>query len=427
MVSIVRAVGVVALSMYTVMSNAVTAPSWNLNDVSVLFALPQDGPDAPVGLLGPQAQGEVGKLLPESAYRKLPTLYQPGLGNESLYKQSLRVVGLRVDPCPPSERRDCRPELRLVWQPVEYDEEANQWLVRDAAVHATYRLTDNEINQLLGQLWELKQTNKRLGVTTDGLPLGVHPALSSPTTASSFLRAMKALVLRYARSDRLHRVTFTALRVPNRWWRFGSLEKTGENNWQRVDIPRLDATSMDVFNVAVEDGIGLGPERGLDGMFNVLPEEYPEPDNILPLINKGYRFNDERDKSVFTEKLDAVARFRNPLLSNADELDCASCHYADAARYYAENRFPEFRDAKPKSRFRNPDPSLFVLTNTSIVARSARVVRAFGYQDAEPAISQRTINESAAVADRLNAKATSLLANNTVSRRKGALSSRHGG
>ena len=427
MVAFVRAVGVAALSLYTVMSHAVTVSSWNLNDVSILFALPQDGPNAPLGLLGPQTRGEAGELLPESVYRELPTLYQPGRGNESLYTQSLRVVGLRVDPCPPSERRGCRAELRLIWQPVEYDEEASQWLVRDAAVHATYRLHHDEIDRLLGQLWELKRANQRLGVVTDGLPLSVHPALGSPATASSFSHAMKALVLRYARSDRLHRVTFTALRVPKRWWRFGALEKIGENDWQRVDIPRLGATSMDVFNVAVEDGVGLGPERGLDGMFNVLPEEYPEPDNLLPLINKGYRFNDERDRSVFTEKLDAVARFRNPLLSNADELDCASCHYADAARYYAENRFPELRDAKPVTRFRNPDPSLFVLTNNSIVARSARVVRAFGYHDAEPAISQRTINESAAVADWLNARATPRLANTSALRKKGDSSSPQGG
>lgn len=419
MAFVLHAATIAVLSFFLAGSVSATMLSWNLNDVSVLFALPQGGADAPVGLLLPQAQGATGDLLPDAIYSRLPTLYQPGRGNETLYTQSLRVVGMRVDPCPPSEREDCRPELRLVWQPVEFDEKAGRWLVRDAAIHVIYRLEGDELNLLLGELWALKQENGRLGVLTDGLPLGVHPALRSPVTAGRFSQSLQSLVLRYARGDRLHRVTFTALRVPTRWWRFGALEKVGSSGWQRVDIPRLDAPSVDIFNVAVEDGVDLGPERGLDAVFNVLPDEYPERDNLLPLINKGYRFNDVRDRPVFAEKLEAVARFQNPTRSNADELDCASCHYADAARFYAENRFPDLRDRSPEERYQNPSPSLFDLTNTSIVARSARVVRAFGYQGAEPAVSQRAINESATVANWLNARDSSRLMNSSVPMKEG--------
>ena len=426
MAFLLRAATMAVLSLFFAGPASATMPSWNLNDVSVLFALPQGGADAPVGLLPPQARGATGDLLPDAVYGLLPTLYQPGRGNETLYTQSLRVVGLRVDPCPPSERDDCRPEFRLVWQPVEFDEKAGRWLVRDAAIHAIYRLEGDEPDLLLGGLWALKRANGRLGVRTDGLPLGVHPALRSPVTAGRFSQALNTLVLRHARGDRLHRVTFTALRVPTRWWRFGALEKVGESRWQRVDIPRLDAPSVDIFNVAVEDGVDLGPERGLDAVFNVLPEEYPERDNLLPLINKGYRFNDARDRPVFAEKLDAVARFENPASSNADELDCASCHYTDAARYYAENRFPDLRDLQPKDRFQNPNPSLFDLSNTSIVARSTRLVRAFGYQGAEPAVSQRTINESAVVADWLNTRDSSALAANAEVAYSGACGTRTG-
>jgi hypothetical protein len=221
-------------------------------------------------------------------------------------------------------------------------------------------------------------------------------------TAEAFVDEMRSLILRYAGEENLKRITFAALRVPTRWWRFGAAEKDLRGDWRRVDIPRLDSPSVDIFNVAAADGIGLGPERGMDAIFNVLPEEYPEADNIFALINKGYRFNDERDFSVFRRKLDAVARFRNPHRTNADNLDCASCHYADAARFYAENRFPVLGDASPADTFENPAPELFNLHNHTIAVNSARVVRAFGYHDAQPAVSQRTINESALVAHQMN-------------------------
>ena len=393
---------VIAILFFYPTTLLASLPHWNLNDVSILFGLPHGGPHAPVKLLAPRDQGGLGELLPSDAYALLPTLYQPGLGNVSLYEKSLRVTAVRFDPCPPSDDDGCSAELRLVWQPVEYAATRRAWVTRDAAVHCIHTIRPEARAQLKNDLWRLKMELKRRGVDTSLQPLGVHPAIRNGETADAFTNEMRSLVLRYAGDDNLTRITFAALRVPTRWWRFGAAEKNPQGDWQRVDIPRLDAPSVDIFNVAAVDGVGLGPDRGLDAIFNVLPDEYPEEDNIFTLINKGYRFNDERDLSVFRQKLDAVARFRNPHRTNADNLDCASCHYADAALFYAENRFPVLSESSPVDAFENPAPELFNLHNGTIVAGSARVVRAFGYHDAQPAVSQRTINESALVAHRMN-------------------------
>ena len=251
-------------------------------------------------------------------------------------------------------------------------------------------------------LLDIKKRFADLGVDTKLQALDIHPALRNERTADAFTREIRRALLKYVGEGNLERITYVALLVPTKWWRFGAFEKDRNGTWHTADIPRLDAPTEDIFNVAVYDGIGLGPEKGIDAVFNVLPEDYPEADNIFAVINKGYRFNDLRDRSVFEEKLDAIARFQNPRKTNVDNLDCATCHYADATRYYMGNRFQELKQAGSAEEFKNPDPTVFNLENGTLAATSTRNVRAFGFFGDKPVISQRTINESALSAHRLN-------------------------
>jgi len=92
--------------------------------------------------------------------------------------------------------------------------------------------------------------------------------------------------------------------------------------------------------------------------------------------------------------LAALARFRNPHLAKADNLDCAGCHYADTASVLSE--------PSPVDAFANPATQLFNLHMGAIVAGSARIPRASGYHGTQLAVSRRTINDSALVAHRMN-------------------------
>lgn len=388
-----------ALCLFAIAATAeAVAARWSLDDVSLLLGLP---PGGPTGNDLPSPSDGTG-LMPPAAYAVLPTLDQPGQGNASLYRGSLRAVALRVDPCPGRISTQCAPELRVVWQPLEYSVDAGLWRARDAAVHCLYTLEPARFDAMLQDLWRLKVQAAALGRGTDHRPLGVHPLAGDPETRPVLLAAVRELLRRYAGEDALRRVTYSALLVPTRWWRFGAVERAPDGAWRAVEIPRIGAQTVDIFNVAVADGVDLGPERGLDAIFNVLPDDYPAEDDISDVINKGFRYNDARDHAVFSSRLDAVARFMNPRRTHAESLDCAACHYANAARFYIGNRFPDLATQASGDDYANPDPSWFDLRNQTVVANSARVVRAFGIHGDAPAISQRTINESAAVAHRLN-------------------------
>ena len=374
---------------------------WNLNDVSYLFPLP-DNRHQQEDLLGTSIPGNSVELLPREVYDKLPTLLLNGNGNNTLYKNSLRVVAARIDPCPELDSASCSPEIRMVWQPLEYDQHVKQWVARDAAVHCFYRLSGQNFKILARQLWDIKKQLKKENISTRLQPLDIHPAFKTRENSQNYLRSVLSVLLQHTGKNNLEKVTFVSLMTPKQWWRFGALEKTTNGQWQATEIPRLELPTVDIFNVAVNDGIGLGSSKGLDAIFNILPEEYPEKDNLFSVINKGYRFNDERDKAVFMEKLDTVARFRNPHSTNTNNLDCASCHYADATKEYISNRFPDLIFPETNHEFTNPDPTIFNLKNTTTTAKSGRNVRAFGFFHDKPVISQRTINESAVTADWMN-------------------------
>lgn len=378
--------------------------SWDLNDVAYLFPLPQNGESSAPGLLRPQDAGREGELLPYEDFIKIPTLLNGGKGNPSLWATALRLVGARIDPCPTGVSDRCAPEIRLVWQPVEEDMGSGAWVARDAAVHSFYRLSQEGFQQLAADLWQLKMTNLDKGIDTDGKPLDIHPAFSQQIGAADFQIRLQEILLEYCGANNLSSLAFTSLLTPRQWWRFGKLQIDRPGHWVSVDIPRLEAPLEDIFNVAIDD---IHNPRGeeADAVFNVLPEDYPEADNLLPLINKGYRSNDDKDYPIFRAKLDALARFDNPRQSNAETLDCAGCHYAEAARSYALRRFPALSEHRSADRYANPEPESFNLANTTSASQGTRVVRAFGFFERQPCISQRTIHDAAQSAHWLNTSA----------------------
>ena len=117
---------------------------------------------------------------------------------------------------------------------------------------------------------------------------------------------------------------------------------------------------------------------------------------ILPeFFGATYRFEDDRDKDVFRVQLNAVERFRNPHKTNPTNLNCSSCHFADAAMTYAGRRFEEFKKFKSTDSYVNKFKNRFNLTNNTIAPKSSRIVRAFGYFESFPALNQRVIHDSA--------------------------------
>jgi hypothetical protein len=101
-------------------------------------------------------------------------------------------------------------------------------------------------------------------------------------------------------------------------------------------------------------------------------------------------------KAAYTSAL----KIQNPGMHSPDTIDCVSCHTATSARIWAEKN----KDQKPDG-----NPAAFATTWNVKLTKSPRAeapnnLHSFGYHFGDVSISQRTANESAVVADYVNAK-----------------------
>jgi hypothetical protein len=373
-----------------------STPLWNLNDVSILFSLPEPREESSE-LLEAGNQGTQGTLLPRSILDKVGVLNTGSPEGERTY-ENLRAVSLRYDPE--------KSEARLVWQPVVKDRDRRSWTTEDAAVHTFYRLPREERLHFEAGLLKLKTTMQSQGVSTDRLPLGIHPALRNLATRVNFRRDLHALILAHLGEARLYRFTAMKLLVPENWWKFVSgMERNANGVWSPAPIPRHGGAEIDIINDSTLPG-------EIDASLFAL-HTYPTEDDLRPVVSTGFRATFLSSEPVasdlphFRRGIGAIHRFRNPKKTNPDTLDCAHCHFADPAMRFALKTFPALAaeaDSHP-DRFANPAPERFDLRNTTAFPESTKMVRAFGYFEDRPVFLTRTIHDSAESAEWLNRRA----------------------
>jgi hypothetical protein len=110
----------------------------------------------------------------------------------------------------------------------------------------------------------------------------------------------------------------------------------------------------------------------------------------------AWRYNASSD--AMKTALQTALDIENPRRQNPDTVDCASCHAAGPLRDRAENK-----GIAPMGLVRFTSSWPLGLINQHELKGDPRRVRAFGYFGDRPAFSQRTVNETAAVADAVNA------------------------
>jgi hypothetical protein len=388
------------------------ARAWNLNDVSILYPLPKLADTSDSNLLRPSSRGNLGALLPESIYEKIGTLSNASEVGSQTY-ENLKALAVRFDPCPASEplSSDCAPELRVVWQPVTWDESIHLWTTEDAAIHTFYKLTKKQFSDLKTGFLDAKIEAGKLGVSTENIALGIHPAMLNIKSKKQFQLRINALLLANIGEQNMYRYTFMKLFVPMNWWKFfsGAQKNFATNTWESVSIPLLQTTEEDILN----DSPDLDPQTnlsiGMDASIFTL-YAYPEKYNLRYIISTGFRKTysaqepDRADYVQFEEQLATIHKLQNPHLSNPHTVDCAHCHYADASLNFAVRIFPELKGKYlvHSDHYLNPNSTRFNLENTTIAPLSTKIVRAFGYFENQPAINQRVINDSAESANYLN-------------------------
>lgn len=378
---------------FTEASNS-SAPPWGLNDVSILLPILER--DAPNSLFSTTTSGKFGALLPLSVQKRIGSLHSFEDPADSFAR--LRVVAIRIDPCFPDgpELRSCIPQVRFVWQPIRTIR--NQMnIASDAAVHTFYSLPPEAFHTLVQELNQLRALqSRRIRPTADSIqgPLVVHPIIASESLKGPYFQALATIILSHTGEVRLTRATFTKLQGGQSQWVFGGFDFL-RGALQRMQIPRVNSATEVFFNVAV------GTQTDFtDSAITPPPPSTGENVNFISSDSMAVRRSGNPDR-ITNEALSA-ARLENPRLHATPQLDCVTCHIAQSSRIWATREFPQL-DLQRKIASVSYRSQNFSLENTSRGAAFTANVRAFGYFDQLPAISQRVIHESAEVADALNA------------------------
>jgi hypothetical protein len=370
------------LLIFLFISNFASAASLSQTDVSILFPLPTGPVDN--FLFEGTTRGAFGELLPRAVYDRMPTL---GFESADATFQKLRVVGLRMDPCfvKPAPAVGCQAQVRMVWQPVELY--STKWFAGDIAVHTFYDLPEADFSRLVTRLEKLKSD---YGSTVLDEVLTVNPLLKRFGLESAYAKELFAILLTQVGAKHLSQATFTQLSGSGNVWVFGGFIVNGTQITE-LPIPRIAGPTQTFAN----NPSLLSPTYFQFGSMS--PE--PRGADTFNLLIRDSRSISPADEPEVVESTMSAIRVENPKNHNASTMDCVSCHTAQAARIWATRQFPWlYLDPRGNQmRFQ----SKFDLTNESLNQDHTKIVRNFGYDAVNPAISQRTINETAAVLERL--------------------------
>lgn len=343
------------------------------NDVSVLFPLGKGD----LWSASTPARGGAA-LFPRSAFDliALPVIRELQ-GPDATYA-GLRVVSLRFDPC--FGGTPCYPQIRLVFQGLN----AAGTSAFDGAIHALYNLTADEFQTMTARLKaEASLAPENAAVTR----LEVSPALVAQGMSGAYGVALRDLVTQTIGGAQLAKVTFmTRAAGPGDRWDFGGFNLRDFQPTGGFGIAGLDGTVL-VQTVRENGGRGPGggPGPGAAGGYAYAVAPGTLRGQLNTVLNSG-----AAQAASTTERqaaMDALSRVENPLVESPDTVDCGACHLANRIRGSLQTTF-----------------SLSSALAYASTAEATRLIggaerdndnlRAFGYFDAQPAIAQRTANET---------------------------------
>ena len=325
---------------------------WNVNDVSILFPIPEQGEDnllLPMRDLWPEEQFE---MLGDQAVG-VPFLFE-GPGRDTAYP-TLRVTAARIDPCFDG-KTPCERQVRLVAQPLRDGE------LFDASVHMFYKLDDAAFVRLLARVREA-------GVGGAGpAALGVHPKMAREGLRGPTATAFRAALAEACTVERLAKWTVMATGRSKNWF-FSSFVRGPDGKFARA----LGETHEGSFS-----------DHGTPAMRMPSPLMDPAfPDDML--ATSSVTALDERTLLANIAKLERLA---NPELSRTAETRCASCHAAATTLDYALELRETALVPRTASTFA-PVAYVPVATRNGFSNHHA-----FSYLGTRPTVSRRVINDS---------------------------------
>ena len=355
-----------------------------------------------------------------------------GLPAEAHTMDAWFVAGIRIDAGAPGLSNDIHaqfgqlPEIRLIIQPVTHNPDGTP-RVEDIAGHLIFNFTLAKLDdpaqtgclqrpqpdldtfrEIVADVAALrtKLSDGQLGahkVTTAGVPLGVHPGLADPTTASNVRQAMKSLIEKYISAQRLQAMAIAGLPAgAAKPWIFLSIQEVPAG----VD-PALPNGGFDPVHGPTLDGKQFAQLlQGAGTTPRVVP--VPSTNNLNPITCKNAALS---PTSLPIEQRNGVATFTlfptpppsadqskqildtiaDPTKSFFFNTDCVSCH--------TETRLT--MDLLNVTAIPGID--------TAALPGGKWDVRNFGWGNAgkptlQPTVTRRTANETAAVVTFINSQ-----------------------
>jgi hypothetical protein len=358
--------------------------SIGLNDVSMLFPLPGHEDE----LIGASAPGLGGALFAREQYAVVPRLLlDRELTNEVVYGE-MRVVGARVDPCfRASGTSTCQPQVRVVLQPVTTFE--GRVMTRDVAVHVSYDLSVGSFDELVRELLALKRASE---VGTSGA-LDVHPIMASEGLHGPFAAGLRDILLKHVGAMNVSRFATMTLEGADRGagnaqrWIFSIRVRGGDGRFSVLPVPEIDSTFRTTGEVVTRI-VENGDEDARRFANSIAAMAAP----TALLFDAKAAMTSPR--SALALAIAATYRAENPELVRTEEVRCSTCHTATPLRLWAEGRLCIDASEAPE-RYRHAG---YDLSLRGAGVKSTRSLRAFGYLEDVPSISQRTVNDSARIA-----------------------------
>lgn len=349
-----------------------------MSDISMLFPLPTALDQPVVSGIAPLIDVQTFSALVQLNGEIAPK------SNALVNFTDFQVVALRFDPCdgfmigPCADFSDGR--LRLVLQPV-YQQNPTTIAMQDIAVHAFYPIPHDELSAVVRELRALA----RIANSDPSTPLAVNTGVAN----AEYLARLRALIAAYCNPQHLIRLTVS-----------GQELNSGAFAWifRGVERPAFTAafTAMTIPQI-------LKPQQsaqltGGDVVYNNEPM-VPQP-SLITLAMNGvlWATASDADKRTALVALDEV---QNPMLHDALDTQCVSCHLA---HYLTGKRAGEANvDMTTLPTYWQTTRNVW--TDPAGIGRTdERSIRAFGYEASYPAISQRVANDTAKTLDIIDAR-----------------------
>lgn len=287
-----------------------TRPALEPNDVSILFSLPHEPAEMASYLYLLPSQ----TIFPAGLEDELPSLFSTAPGTPSDLYQMMQVTAFRFVPCAPADTT-CRPQVRLAAQFVAPLAGGAGYAMDEVALHLFYDLDAGEPELLARELRDLKAASP---VPTTGQPLFVHPALAAGGMTGPWGASLRALVERFARKEKLVRVTSMGFVFDS--WPFRDTKVENGHVVEQTPLRHLaepgTVQSWDIF--------GDGDRSG-----NLSPVSTVETGPAFLAVRSNYLDgNTPKDTPEVRAAIDSLERTLHPTRHNPESVDCGSCHIA---------------------------------------------------------------------------------------------------